>query len=157
MSVSCQSSIFLTLFRVRTSSPPSSSSSMWVCFCPSSGVLHVVLDHPANIALPFFGQACLEFQWHHHIPDGELIHFIFAHAYRIIYGGFSFSISVACAPLFHWVFSLTFSSLLWLFSLFVSLARRHLQEGLHGRVRGPECGGGPPHGDSLGLVQQRRH
>lgn len=36
-----------------------------------SGVLHVVLDHPGNIALPFFGQACLEFQWHHHVPDGD--------------------------------------------------------------------------------------
>ena len=34
-----------------------------------SGVLHVVLDHPDNIALPILGQPCLEFQWHHAIPD----------------------------------------------------------------------------------------
>lgn len=34
-----------------------------------SGVLHVVFDHPANIALPILGQPCLEFQWHHSIPD----------------------------------------------------------------------------------------
>lgn len=34
-----------------------------------SGVLHVVLDHPNNIALPVLGQPCLEFQWHHAIPD----------------------------------------------------------------------------------------
>ena len=34
-----------------------------------SGVLHVVFDHPDNISLPIFGQACLEFQWHHAIPD----------------------------------------------------------------------------------------
>lgn len=34
-----------------------------------SGVLHVVLDHPGNISLPILGQPCLEFQWHHAIPD----------------------------------------------------------------------------------------
>lgn len=34
-----------------------------------SGILHVVLDHPSNIALPVLGQPCLEFQWHHAIPD----------------------------------------------------------------------------------------
>jgi len=34
-----------------------------------SGVLHVVLDHPNNISLPILGQPCLEFQWHHAIPD----------------------------------------------------------------------------------------
>jgi hypothetical protein len=34
-----------------------------------SGILHVVLDHSENIALPVLGQPCLEFQWHHAIPD----------------------------------------------------------------------------------------
>uniref|UniRef100_A0A6U5EGY9 Lipid desaturase domain-containing protein n=1 Tax=Corethron hystrix TaxID=216773 RepID=A0A6U5EGY9_9STRA len=34
-----------------------------------SGVLHVVFDHPDNIRLPVLGQPCLEFQWHHKIPD----------------------------------------------------------------------------------------
>jgi hypothetical protein len=34
-----------------------------------SGILHVVLDHPDNIAIPILGQPCLEFQWHHAIPD----------------------------------------------------------------------------------------
>ena len=34
-----------------------------------SGILHVVLDEPANISLPFIGQPCLEFQWHHFIPS----------------------------------------------------------------------------------------
>jgi palmitoyl-[glycerolipid] 3-(E)-desaturase len=34
-----------------------------------SGILHVVFDHPDNIRLPIIGQPCLEFQWHHSIPD----------------------------------------------------------------------------------------
>jgi hypothetical protein len=34
-----------------------------------SGMLHVVFDHPDNINLPILGQPCLEFQWHHLIPD----------------------------------------------------------------------------------------
>lgn len=34
-----------------------------------SGILHVVLDEPKNISLPFIGQPCLEFQWHHFIPS----------------------------------------------------------------------------------------
>jgi palmitoyl-[glycerolipid] 3-(E)-desaturase len=34
-----------------------------------SGVLHVVFDHPENVHLPLIGQPCLEFQWHHWIPD----------------------------------------------------------------------------------------
>merc|ERR1719376_1154381 len=34
-----------------------------------SGILHVVLDEPANISLPLIGQPCLEFQWHHFIPS----------------------------------------------------------------------------------------
>lgn len=33
-----------------------------------SGILHVVFDHPDNIAVPILGQPCLEFQWHHAIP-----------------------------------------------------------------------------------------
>ena len=32
------------------------------------GVLHHVLDEPANLELPIIGTACLEFQWHHIIP-----------------------------------------------------------------------------------------
>mmetsp|Transcript_2996 Transcript_2996/g.6357 ORF Transcript_2996/g.6357 Transcript_2996/m.6357 type:complete len:317 (-) Transcript_2996:666-1616(-) len=42
---------------------------MFVGYDLYSGVLHVVLDHPGNIALPILGQPCLEFQWHHAIPD----------------------------------------------------------------------------------------
>lgn len=34
-----------------------------------SGILHLCLDHPDNIDVPVLGQPCLEFQWHHHIPD----------------------------------------------------------------------------------------
>lgn len=34
-----------------------------------SGVLHVVLDEPKNIAVPIIGQPALEFQWHHFIPS----------------------------------------------------------------------------------------
>jgi ubiquitin-conjugating enzyme E2 variant len=34
-----------------------------------SGVLHIVLDEPAFIGTPVIGDGCLEFQWHHHIPD----------------------------------------------------------------------------------------
>lgn len=42
---------------------------MFVGYDLYSGILHVVLDHPSNIALPVLGQPCLEFQWHHAIPD----------------------------------------------------------------------------------------
>jgi hypothetical protein len=41
---------------------------MFLAYDVYSGVLHIVLDCPANISLPLLGQACLEFQWHHHIP-----------------------------------------------------------------------------------------
>ena len=34
-----------------------------------SGILHLCLDHPDNIHVPVLGQPCLEFQWHHHIPE----------------------------------------------------------------------------------------
>lgn len=43
--------------------------SMFVAYDIYSGVLHIVLDHPGFIALPILGQPCLEFQWHHSIPD----------------------------------------------------------------------------------------
>jgi hypothetical protein len=33
-----------------------------------SGFIHVILDHPPYINAPLYGQACLEFQWHHHLP-----------------------------------------------------------------------------------------
>jgi len=32
-------------------------------------VLHVVLDHPPFITMPIIGPGCLEFQWHHAIPN----------------------------------------------------------------------------------------
>lgn len=38
-----------------------------------SGVLHVVLDCQDNLNLPLIGQACLEFQWHHHISGEPLL------------------------------------------------------------------------------------
>jgi hypothetical protein len=41
---------------------------MYVIYDFQSGTLHVVLDEPANIDLPYIGQPALEFQWHHHIP-----------------------------------------------------------------------------------------
>lgn len=34
-----------------------------------SGLLHIVFDYPGFISLPLLGQGCLEFQWHHHIPN----------------------------------------------------------------------------------------
>lgn len=46
-----------------------SVSIMFLGYDLYSGVLHVVLDHPYNISLPILGQPCLEFQWHHAIPD----------------------------------------------------------------------------------------
>lgn len=46
-----------------------SMATMFVGYDLYSGVLHVVLDHPDNIRLPILGQPCLEFQWHHAIPD----------------------------------------------------------------------------------------
>lgn len=33
-----------------------------------SGILHIILDNPEFINFPLIGPACLEFQWHHHIP-----------------------------------------------------------------------------------------
>lgn len=42
---------------------------MFVVYDLFSGVLHVVLDEPANIDLPIIGQPALEFQWHHLIPS----------------------------------------------------------------------------------------
>lgn len=42
---------------------------MFLCYDIYSGITHVVFDHPDNIALPILGQPCLEFQWHHSIPD----------------------------------------------------------------------------------------
>jgi len=33
------------------------------------GLLHFVLDHAGNLGLPVIGPACLEFQWHHNIPQ----------------------------------------------------------------------------------------
>jgi len=42
---------------------------IWIGYDLHSGVLHVVFDHPDNVNLPLIGQACLEFQWHHSIPD----------------------------------------------------------------------------------------
>jgi hypothetical protein len=44
-----------------------------VCYDLLSGVLHVVLDHPPFIHMPAIGQACLEFQWHHFIPDDIVV------------------------------------------------------------------------------------
>lgn len=32
------------------------------------GLLHYVLDEPANMHVPLIGEGCLEFQWHHNIP-----------------------------------------------------------------------------------------
>jgi palmitoyl-[glycerolipid] 3-(E)-desaturase len=32
-------------------------------------VLHIVLDHPAFVNYPIIGDGCLEFQWHHAIPQ----------------------------------------------------------------------------------------
>lgn len=43
------------------------ASFVWYDFF--SGVLHIVLDNPDFINLPLLGQPCLEFQWHHHIPN----------------------------------------------------------------------------------------
>jgi ubiquitin-conjugating enzyme E2 variant len=42
---------------------------MFIGYDLYSGILHVVFDHPSNIAIPILGQPCLEFQWHHSIPD----------------------------------------------------------------------------------------
>ena len=41
---------------------------MFLAYDVYSGILHIVLDCPDNISMPLLGQACLEFQWHHHIP-----------------------------------------------------------------------------------------
>ena len=56
----------------QTGSLPVSLVSLFMAFVGYdlySGILHVVFDHPSNIALPVLGQPCLEFQWHHAIPD----------------------------------------------------------------------------------------
>lgn len=38
-----------------------------------SGVLHKSLDNPEFIDLPVLREPCLEFQWHHHIPQGTTL------------------------------------------------------------------------------------
>ena len=42
-----------------------------------SGILHLCLDHPENIDVPIMGQPCLEFQWHHHIPEDIVVKGLF--------------------------------------------------------------------------------
>lgn len=42
---------------------------MYLEYDMHSGILHVVFDRPENIDVPVLGQVCLEFQWHHSIPD----------------------------------------------------------------------------------------
>ena len=46
-------------------------SMLWMFFYGDfyGGILHVVLDTPAFLDNPLVGQACLEFQWHHVIPQ----------------------------------------------------------------------------------------
>ena len=34
-----------------------------------SGILHVLLDNPILMHFPVLDEPCLEFQWHHHIPQ----------------------------------------------------------------------------------------
>ena len=46
-----------------------SAAVMFLYYDLLSGVLHVVLDEPTFISLPLIGEGCLEFQWHHHLPD----------------------------------------------------------------------------------------
>ena len=46
-----------------------SIATMFLYYDFFSGVLHIVLDEPTFIGLPILGEPCLEFQWHHHIPD----------------------------------------------------------------------------------------
>ena len=41
----------------------------YLCYDCYSGVLHVFFDETRNLCLPVLGQPCLEFQWHHHLPD----------------------------------------------------------------------------------------
>ncbi|MES1910257.1 MAG: hypothetical protein MHM6MM_002885 [Cercozoa sp. M6MM] len=41
---------------------------MYLWYDLYSGVLHIVLDHPAHVAVPVLSAPCLEFQWHHHLP-----------------------------------------------------------------------------------------
>jgi len=70
----------------------------FVCFLATyiiydcySGVLHVFFDDTRNLWLPFIGQGCLEFQWHHHIPDD-----IVRKGYIQACGDLNFVVTVMC-------------------------------------------------------------
>jgi hypothetical protein len=61
-----------TLFYHLHSSPIMTFSTIIIMFLYYdffSGVLHLVLDEPKFIGMPLIGDACLEFQWHHHLSD----------------------------------------------------------------------------------------
>lgn len=61
--------LYLTTFVVHPMVSTICLLTMFIGYDLYSGVLHVVFDHPSNIAIPILGQPCLEFQWHHSIPD----------------------------------------------------------------------------------------
>jgi len=65
-------SSILSLTSISTFGPAYAlGSAVWALFVYDilSGLLHIVFDHPGNISIPVLGQPCLEFQWHHHLPN----------------------------------------------------------------------------------------
>jgi len=53
------------------------------------GLLHYALDEPSNLKDPYLKEACLEFQWHHHLP-----HDISSQTYVEVLGALNLLISI---------------------------------------------------------------
>jgi len=81
---------------------------MFIWYDFYSGVLHIVLDEPSFIKLPLIGEACLEFQWHHHNPtdlasksflevcgDLNLVITLYGFLYLVPYCGFAYRTPLA--------------------------------------------------------------
>lgn len=81
---------------------------MFIWYDFYSGILHIVLDEPTFIKLPLIGEACLEFQWHHHNPqdisskcflevcgDLNLVITILIFLYLVPYCGFTYRTPLA--------------------------------------------------------------
>jgi hypothetical protein len=82
---------------------------MFIWYDFYSGILHIVLDEPSFIKLPLIGEACLEFQWHHHNPtdlasksflevcgDLNLVITLLVFLYLVPYCGFTYRTPLAC-------------------------------------------------------------
>lgn len=100
-----------------------------------SGVLHIVLDCPRNIDLPLLGQPCLEFQWHHHIPDD-----IVRKDFFDVLGDLNVVVAILCG--FHFCWSTGFGAdpialALTCFKLYMAYFGQYSHRSAHGAKTDP--------------------